>query len=57
MHESAEKIPENSEEKPKDSISEKQLNGAARFIKGRFSNKKNKHVVLSLPVSNFSVCV
>ncbi|XP_063611121.1 prestin-like [Penaeus indicus] len=49
VHESAEKIPENSEEKPKDSISEKQLNGAARFIKGRFSNKKNKHVVLSLP--------
>lgn len=51
MHESAEKIPETSEEKPKDSISEKQLNGAARFIKGRFSNKKNKHVALALPVS------
>ncbi|ROT75401.1 Prestin [Penaeus vannamei] len=49
VHESAEKIPETSEEKPKDSISEKQLNGAARFIKGRFSNKKNKHVALALP--------
>ncbi|XP_042860864.1 prestin-like [Penaeus japonicus] len=55
VHESAEKIPENSEEKPKESLGEKQLNGAAKFIKGRFSNKKNKHVVLSLPVVKWLV--
>ncbi|XP_042860865.1 prestin-like [Penaeus japonicus] len=55
VHESAEKIPENSEEKPKESLGEKQLNGAAKFIKGRFTNKKNKHVVLSLPVVKWLV--